>query len=145
MKIVVQRVKQANVSIENKIYQSIDEGLLIFLGISINDTKEDIKYLAKKIINMRIFNDDNNIMNLSIKELNLSILLISQFTLYANCKKGNRPSFIDAAPISIAKPLYECFIEEIKKYNLNFKAGKFGAMMNVELINNGPVAIILES
>ena len=145
MKIVVQRVKQANVSIENKIYQSIDEGLLIFLGISINDTKEDIKYLAKKIINMKIFNDDNNIMNLSIKELNLSILLISQFTLYANCKKGNRPSFIDAAPISIAKPLYEFFIEEIKKYNLNFKAGKFGAMMNVELINNGPVTIILES
>ena len=145
MKIVVQRVKQANVSIENKIYQSIDEGLLIFLGISINDTKEDIKYLAKKVINMRIFNDNNNIMNLSIKELNLSILLISQFTLYANCKKGNRPSFIDAAPISIAKPLYEFFIEEIKKYNLNFKAGKFGAMMNVELINNGPVTIILES
>ena len=145
MKIVVQRVKQASVSIENKIYQSIDEGLLIFLGISINDTKEDIKYLAKKVINMRIFNDDNNIMNLSIKELNLSILLISQFTLYANCKKGNRPNFIDAAPISIAKPLYEFFIEEIKKYNLNFKAGKFGAMMNIELINNGPVTIILES
>ena len=145
MKIIIQRVKHASVTIENKIYKSIDRGLLIFLGISSEDTKKDAKYLVQKLINMRIFNDNNNKMNLSIKDLKLSIMLISQFTLYANCKKGNRPSFVEAAHPSVAKPLYEFFIKEIDKYNLNFQTGKFGAMMDIELINDGPVTIILES
>ena len=94
---------------------------------------------------MRIFNDNNHKLNLSAKDLNMSFMLVSQFTLYANCKKGNRPSFINAAQPDIAKPLYEFFIKEIQKYNLNFKTGKFGAMMDVKLINDGPITIILDS
>ena len=94
---------------------------------------------------MRIFNDNNHKLNLSAKDLNMSLMLISQLTLYANCKKGNRPSFINAAQPDIAKPLYEFFIKEIQKYNLNFKTGKFGAMMDVKLINDGPITIILDS
>ena len=145
MRLVIQRVKQTSVSIDNKVYSSIDKGLLIFIGININDKKEDVRYLVQKLINMRIFNDNHHKLNLSAKDLNMSLMLISQFTLYANCKKGNRPSFINAAQPDIAKPLYEFFIKEIQKYNLNFKTGKFGAMMDVKLINDGPITIILDS
>ena len=145
MKLVIQRVKQASVSIENKSYANIDKGLLIFIGINVNDKKADVNYLVKKLINMRIFNDRNNKLNLSAKDLNMPLMLISQFTLYANCKRGNRPSFVNAAQPEIAKPLYEFFIKEIQKYNLNFKTGKFGAMMDIKLINDGPITIILDS
>ena len=145
MRLVIQRVKQASVSIDNKVYSRIDKGLLIFIGININDKKEDVYYLVKKLINMRIFNDNHHKLNLSAKDLNMSLMLISQFTLYANCKKGNRPSFINAAQPDIAKPLYEFFIKEIQKYNLNFKTGKFGAMMDIHLTNNGPATFILDS
>ena len=124
MRLVIQRVKQTSVSIDNKVYSSIDKGLLIFIGINTNDKKEDVCYLVKKLINMRIFNDNHHKLNLSVKDLNMSLMLISQFTLYANCKRGNRPSFVDAAQPDIAKPLYEFFIKEIQKYNLNFKTGK---------------------
>ena len=145
MRLVIQRVKQTSVSIDNKVYSSIEKGLLIFIGINVNDKKEDVSYLVKKLINMRIFNDNHHKLNLSVKDLNMSLMLISQFTLYANCKRGNRPSFVDAAQPDIAKPLYEFFIKEIQKYNLNFKTGKFGAMMDVKLINDGPITIILDS
>ena len=145
MRLVIQRVKQTSVSIDNKVYSSIDKGLLIFIGINTNDKKEDVCYLVKKLINMRIFNDNHHKLNLSVKDLNMSLMLISQFTLYANCKRGNRPSFVDAAQPDIAKPLYEFFIKEIQKYNLNFKTGKFGAMMDIKLINDGPITIILDS
>jgi len=145
MKTVIQRVKSAQVSIDNKIYGKINRGLVVFLGVSKNDCPKDAKYLIKKLINMRIFPDNNDKMNLSIKDLNLSLMIISQFTLYADCTKGTRPSFFNAAPAEISKPLYEFFIEEIKKYNLNFTTGKFGAMMDIELINDGPVTIVIES
>ena len=145
MRLVIQRVKKASVSIENKVYSKIDKGLLIFIGINVNDKKADVSYLVKKLINMRIFNDKNHKLNLSAKDLNMPIMLISQFTLYANCTRGNRPSFLNAARSEVAKPLYEFFIKEIQKYNLNFKTGKFGAMMDIKLINNGPITIILDS
>ena len=145
MRLVIQRVKKASVSIENKVYSSINQGLLIFIGINVNDKKADVSYLVKKLINMRIFNDSNDKLNLSTKDLNMPLMLISQFTLYANCKRGNRPSFVNAARSEIAKPLYEFFIKEIQKYNLNFKTGKFGAMMDIKLINDGPITIILDS
>ena len=145
MRLVIQRVKKTSVSIENKVYSSIDKGLLVFIGINVNDKKEDASYLVKKLINMRIFNDSNDKLNLSAKDLDMPLMLISQFTLYANCKRGNRPSFVNAARSEIAKPLYEFFIKEIQKYNLNFKTGKFGAMMDIKLINDGPITIILDS
>tara|TARA_B110000196_G_scaffold54076_1_gene44709 strand:+ start:107 stop:544 length:438 start_codon:yes stop_codon:yes gene_type:complete len=145
MKIVIQRVKYVNLYIDEKIYGKINKGLLVFLGISSNDTQDDAEYLVKKLINMRIFNDNNNKMNLSIKDLQLSIMLVSQFTLYANCQSGNRPSFRESANQLMAKSLYNFFIEEIDRYNINFKTGIFGAMMDIEYINDGPVTIILES
>ena len=145
MKLIIQRVKYASVSIEKKMYTKINKGILIFLGISREDTKNDVQYLVKKTINLRIFQDNNNKMNLSIKDLQLSILLISQFTLYASCNKGNRPSFIHTAKPDLSKPLYDFFFKEINKYNLNIKTGKFGAMMDIKSINDGPVTIILES
>ena len=145
MKLVIQRVLSAEVLVDKKIYGEIQKGIVVFLGIAKNDSKKDVKYLIKKIINMRIFNDECGKMNLSIKDLNLSIMIISQFTLYADCEKGNRPSFLEAEVPQKAQILYDFFIEEIKKYNINFITGKFGAMMDIKLINNGPVTIIVES
>jgi len=145
MKLVIQRVCSAEVFVDKKLYGEIQKGVVVFLGIAKNDSKKDVKYLIKKIINMRIFNDERGKMNLSIKDLNLSIMIISQFTLYADCKKGNRPSFMEAEVPQKAQILYDFFIEEIKKYNINFITGKFGAMMDIKLINNGPVTIIVES
>ena len=145
MKLVIQRVSSAEVLVDKKIYGEIQKGIVIFLGIAKKDSEKDVKYLIKKIINMRIFNDESGKMNLSIRDLNLSIMIISQFTLYADCKKGNRPSFLEAEVPQKAQILYDFFIEEIKKYNINFITGKFGAMMDIKLINDGPVTIVLES
>ena len=145
MKLVIQRVKSAKVKIDQQCYGRINQGLVIFLGIAQNDNRQDAVYLIKKLLNMRIFNDRDSKMNLSVQDLNLSLMIISQFTLYADNTKGNRPSFIDAAKPKIAKPLYEFFIKEIQKYNINFTTGKFGAMMDIELINDGPVTIVIES
>ena len=145
MKLVIQRALSAEVLVDKKIYGEIQKGIVVFLGIAKNDSKKDVKYLIKKIINMRIFNDESGKMNLSIRDLNLSIMIISQFTLYADCKKGNRPSFLEAEVPQKAQILYDFFIEEIKKYNINFITGKFGAMMDIKLINDGPVTIVLES
>jgi D-tyrosyl-tRNA(Tyr) deacylase len=145
MKVIIQRVKYVNLYVEQDIYSKIDNGLLVFLGISKNDTKNDAKYLVKKIVKMRIFNDNNNKMNFSIKDLRLSLMLVSQFTLHANCQSGHRPSFRESASKLTAEPLYNFFIDEIKRYNINFRTGKFGATMDIEYINDGPVTIILDS
>jgi len=145
MIVVVQQVNNAEVLINNKIYSSINKGMLIFIGIHSKDTFDDIKYLVKKIMQLRIFKDANNKMNLSILDLDLSILLISQFTLCANTKRGNRPSFIDAADPDKARKLYDLFIKEINKYKINIETGEFGANMKINLVNDGPNTFILES
>lgn len=145
MKLVVQRVKNANVSIENNIVRKINQGFVVLLGVSNEDTKENADYLVKKLLNLRVFSDNDDKMNLSIKDIEGELLIVSQFTLYANCKKGNRPSFIEAAKPEHAKPLYEYFINECRKENLNVQTGEFGADMQIELINDGPVTILLEN
>ena len=146
MKIVIQRVSQASVQVDNKIVSAINHGLLILLGITEDDTKEDIEWLCKKIVNLRIFNDDDGIMNWSLKDIEGEVLVISQFTLMANTKKGNRPSYIKAAKPEIAIPIYQDFIETLKQ-TLGKKVGTgiFGADMKVTLLNDGPVTIIIDS
>ena len=142
---LIQKVKKAHVEINNKLYSQINRGILILLGIHTKDTKEDVQYLAKKIINARIFSDRNNKMNLNIEDISGSMLVVSQFTLYGNLKKGNRPSFINSASPHIAEPLYHNFISLLKEYNIKIETGKFGAMMDVNLINDGPVTLILDT
>ena len=145
MKLVVQRVKKASVVINNNIYSLISQGLLVFIGIHVDDTKTNAQYLVKKLIQLRIFEDNNNKMNLSLKDLNLEIMIISQFTLYGNCSRGNRPNFSCAANPTLAEELYNYFIKEIQSCNINFKTGKFGEMMQVHLINDGPATFVLKS
>ena len=145
MRVLLQRVNKASVKINNKNFSSINNGLLVFLGIQTKDSIKDVEYLVRKIINLRIFNDENGLMNLSILDKQYSIMLVSQFTLYGNCKKGNRPSFINAEKPEKAKILYQLFIDELNKYNINLKTGKFGANMTVNLINSGPVTLWIDS
>ena len=145
MRVLLQRVNKASVIINNKNFSSINNGLLVFLGIQTKDSIKDVEYLVRKIINLRIFNDENSLMNLSILDKQYSIMLVSQFTLYGDCKKGNRPSFINAEKPEKAKILYQLFIDELNKYNINLKTGKFGANMTVNLINNGPVTLWIDS
>lgn len=145
MKVVIQRVTEASVEIEEAIYSSIKNGLLVLLGISVADEKEDVDWLCKKIIGLRIFSDENGLMNLSVKDINGQILLVSQFTLYGDANKGNRPSFIQAARPEKAIPLYEYFIQQLCKNDINVYTGKFGADMKVSLTNDGPVTIIIDS
>ncbi|MRT16673.1 D-tyrosyl-tRNA(Tyr) deacylase [Vitellibacter sp. q18] len=146
MRVLIQRVKKASVTIEGKIFSEIDQGLLILLGIEAADTKEDIDWLAGKIARLRIFSDENKAMNLSVLDVNGDCLVVSQFTLHANTKKGNRPSFINAARPEIAIPLYEKFVEQLQKETQReIKTGSFGAMMEVALINDGPVTIWIDS
>ena len=145
MKLVVQRVKKSNLKIKNKLYSSINAGMVILIGISKNDNYEMAKELAKKIIKLRIFNDDNGKMNKNIMEIKGEVLVVSQFTLYADTNKGNRPSFINAAKPELAISLYKQFIDELQKLiSSKVRTGKFGADMKIELINDGPVTIILE-
>jgi D-aminoacyl-tRNA deacylase len=146
MRIVIQRVSEASVAIDGTIKSSIGKGLLIFLGIEETDTSEDIEWLCAKISKLRIFNDANDIMNLSISETSGEILLISQFTLHASTKKGNRPSYIKAAKPEVAIPLYKQFILLLEKeLGKKIFTGQFGADMKVSLINDGPVTIIIDS
>lgn len=146
MKIVIQRTKEASVKIDNKIVGAIATGLVILVGIETEDNQEDANWLIGKIINMRIFSDDDGKMNLSILDVKGEFLIISQFTLHASTKKGNRPSYIAAARPEIAIPLYEYFMNELKKQSeLIVQAGVFGADMKVALINDGPVTIIVDS
>jgi len=145
MRILLQRVSQASVIINNNHFSSIDKGLLVFLGIQTGDELQDIQYLTRKIVQLRIFNDNKGLMNLSILDKKYSLMLVSQFTLYGNCKKGNRPSFINAEKPKKAKILYQLFIDELKKYNINLATGKFGANMTINLTNNGPVTLWIDS
>lgn len=144
MKVVCQRVKEAMVRVNNEIVGSINEGLLIFVGFNKEDTIKNIEEMSKKIVNLRVFNDDSGVMNLSLLDKDYSILSVSQFTLYADTKKGNRPSYINAMNGDNAKLLYEKFNEELKKYTKKVETGIFRADMKVSLINDGPVTIILE-
>ena len=144
MKVLVQRSKQSSVSVDNKLINSIDKGLVLLVGFTYQDGLEDILKLAKKVVNLRIFDDENGIMNKSILDVGGEILSISQFTLYANTKKGNRPSYIEALNGEEAIKLYEKFNEELNKY-VTTKAGVFGAEMEVKITNDGPITIMLES
>ncbi len=146
MRVVVQRVSKASVTINEIIKASIQEGLLVFVGIEDADNMNDIEWLSNKIINLRIFDDKNKVPNLSVQDINGDILLISQFTLHASTKKGNRPSYIKASKPNIAIPLYEMFIRQLQKdLNRNIYTGEFGADMKVALLNDGPVTIWIDS
>lgn len=144
MKIVLQRVNGASVTIENKIYSKINKGLLLLFGVEKNDREDMLDFFVQKVLNLRIFNDENGKMNLSVSDIKGGILVVSQFTLASNCKKGLRPSFDNAMEPNIANKYYEKFVELLKASNLNIQTGVFGADMKVELINDGPVTFILE-
>ena len=146
MKVVIQRVKEANVRIEGELYSEIGHGLLILLGICNEDDLDDVNWLVNKILNLRIFDDENGVMNKSVLDFDGNIMIVSQFTLHAKTKKGNRPSYIEAASPNVAIPLYEKFIESIQKgLGKAIETGKFGAQMQLGLINDGPVTIIIDS
>ena len=144
MKFILQRVNKSQVEVEEKIVGKIDRGFMVLIGITHNDTKEIADFLVRKLINLRVFEDENGKMNLSLKDVQGSLLLISQFTLYADCTSGNRPSFTNVAKPEFANELYEYIIEECKKQISNVQTGIFGADMQVSLVNDGPVTIILE-
>ena len=145
MKIVVQRVKNAKVEVDGNVVGKIDNGFLVLLGVTHTDNKENADYLVKKLCKLRVFTDENGKMNLDIKKVNGKLLIVSQFTLYANCSDGNRPSFIDAAKPKQAEELYEYFCNKCKEeYGIDVEKGIFGADMKVSLLNDGPVTIIIE-
>ena len=145
MRVVVQRVKHASVTINGTVNGKINNGFLVLLGVQSTDSEQDVDYLVKKVTNLRIFSDENDKMNLSLKDVNGELLIVSQFTLYANCKEGHRPSFVEAAKPDIAIPLYEYFVSECKKIIPVVETGIFGADMKVDLLNDGPVTIIMDS
>ena len=145
MKAVIQRVSQAEVRVEAERTGVIEKGILIFIGVSKDDTAEDADYLVQKIIQLRMFEDDRGKMNLSAIDVDGELLVISQFTLYGNCRKGRRPSFEKAADPQKGEELYDYFVSELRKYNLKVETGKFQAMMDVELVNDGPVTFVIES
>lgn len=144
MKVVIQRVKNANVEVDEKTVGQIEKGFLVLLGIKVGDTKEQADYLVKKVCNLRVFTDENDKMNLSLKDVNGKLLIVSQFTLYGNCADGNRPSFIEAARPEEAIPLYEYFCDKCAQNGIEVQRGIFGADMKVQLLNDGPVTIIVE-
>jgi D-tyrosyl-tRNA(Tyr) deacylase len=146
LKVVIQRVSSASVTIEIEIVANIQRGLLVLVGIEDDDSQEDINWLSQKIINLRIFGDANEVMNLSVKDIQGEIIIVSQFTLQASTKKGNRPSYIKASKPETAIPLYEKFIQQMElELGKKIQTGKFGADMKVELVNDGPVTIIIDS
>ena len=144
MRVLVQRCDKANVKVDSNIVGSIDKGLMILVGFTEGDNFDTIKYMVDKIVNLRVFDDENGIMNNSLLDKSFSILSVSQFTLYGDASKGRRPSYINALNGSLAKPLYDKFNEELRKYGIKVETGIFGGDMKVELINDGPVTIMLE-
>ena len=146
MRVVVQRVTEASVTIDGETISTINEGLLLLIGITHNDGENEIDRITRKIVTLRIFDDEKGVMNRSVQDIGGSILAVSQFTLYGNCKKGNRPSYIDAAPGAVSKPLYDAFCDRLEQHLPGkIQRGRFGADMNVRLLNNGPVTILLDS
>jgi len=146
MRAVIQRVSKASVAIDNKIYSQIENGLLVLVGIEDADTNEDSEWLSGKIVNLRVFNDDNGVMNVSVKDINGDILAVSQFTLHASTKKGNRPSYIKASKPEFAIPMYEKFVKQLSNdLGKTVETGVFGADMKVELLNDGPVTIVIDT
>lgn len=146
MRAIIQRVTEAQVHIDNKLFSEIGNGLLILLGIEDADTEEDINWLAQKMVNLRVFNDENGVMNISLLDANADILLVSQFTLFASTKKGNRPSYIKASRPEFAIPLYEKMIAKLEELlGKKIATGSFGADMQISLTNNGPVTIMIDS
>ena len=144
MRVLVQRCDKANVKVDSNIVGSIDKGLMILVGFTEGDNFDTIKYMADKVVNLRVFDDENGVMNKSLLDTSFSILSVSQFTLYGDASKGRRPSYINALNGSLAKPLYDKFNEELRKYGVEVETGIFGADMKVELINDGPITIMLE-
>ena len=144
MRVLVQRCDKANVKVDSNIVSSINKGLMILVGFTEGDNFDTIKYMADKVVNLRVFDDENGIMNKSLLDKSFSILSVSQFTLYGDASKGRRPSYVNALNGSLAKPLYDKFNEELRKYGIKVETGIFGADMKVELINDGPVTIMLE-
>lgn len=146
MRIVIQRVKNASVTIDNELHSAIGQGLLVLVGITQADTEADVKWLAQKTVNLRIFDDENGVMNRSVVDVSGEVLAVSQFTLHASTKKGNRPSYIHAAGHDLAVPLYEAYCAEVQQLmGKEVKKGVFGAEMQVALVNDGPVTIIIDS
>jgi len=145
MRAVIQRVKSCEVKVENKTVGKIDRGILIFLGIKKDDTEKEIDYLLNKILNLRIFEYENGKMNLSVKDIKGEILVVSEFTLYGDCRKGNRPNYIEAAPALYAEEIYNKFIEKLKISNLKIETGIFRAMMEIYIVNDGPVTLIIDT
>ncbi len=145
MRAVVQKVSSSKVTVDEEVVGQINQGLLVLLGVTHDDTSKDVDYMVDKITNLRIFEDKDGKMNLSLKDVNGEVLAVSQFTLYGDARRGRRPSFSDAARPEIANPLYEEFVEKVRNQGINVGTGKFGAHMMVDLINDGPVTILLES
>ncbi|AJH13871.1 D-aminoacyl-tRNA deacylase [Myroides profundi] len=146
MKVVIQRVTKASVTVEGSVVGNIGQGLLVLVGVEDIDTELDIEWLSGKIVNLRIFEDENGVMNKSVKEVDGEVLLVSQFTLHASTKKGNRPSYIKASKPDFAIPMYEKFIDKLENdLGKRIQTGKFGADMKVELLNDGPVTIVIDS
>ena len=145
MRVVVQRVTSARVRVDQEVVAEIGRGILILLGVTHSDTKDDARWLAEKVAGLRIFNDAEGKMNLDLGSVRGGALVVSQFTLYGDCRKGRRPSFVEAAPPEIAIPLYEAFVNGLRALGAPTATGRFGAMMHVELVNDGPVTLILDS
>lgn len=145
MRAVVQRVKRSSVSVDGKLVSKIDKGLMLLLGVEVNDDESDLDYILKKVTKLRIFDDEDGVMNKSLLDYGLEVLVVSQFTLYGDARKGNRPSYIRSAKFDQGILLYEKFIEELEKLNVKVSHGEYGEDMDVELINDGPVTILLDS
>lgn len=145
MRVVIQRVLKSSVTVDSKVVGNIDKGLLVFLGVTHSDTKKDVEVLVEKISKLRIFPDEQGKINLSVNDVNGDILVVSQFTLFAQCKKGNRPSFVDASKPDLANELYEYFIEYSQDKFNNVQSGAFGADMKIDILNDGPFTIIMEA
>ena len=145
MRAVIQRVRSSSVTVEDEVIGKIGKGLLVLLGVETSDKTDDAKYLADKIVNLRIFEDRDHKMNRSLIDMGGEMLVVSQFTLLGDCKKGRRPSFVKAAPLELANELYEQFVEHIRQKGVTVKTGRFQAMMEVSLVNDGPVTLIVES